>query len=128
MRKVAWIAALTLLAACGGKVVVDGSGAGGSGGGATTTASSTTGTVTCGMTPVGTPTDVCIPMQGDFCPFSTSESTLKDVASALGVCPELWPAYCCGQPAVLKILCDSPPAASQCCYVVDYTDGQPCPG
>jgi len=123
------------LSACGGNVVIDTSGegggstgGGGAGGSTTTTTTTTTTSSPCGVTGLGAPKDVCIPMNGDTCPPGSSDTVLQILAKTLGVCAELSFGDCCNSPAVDEVLCDQPPSGSTCCYTVDYLESGACIG
>jgi hypothetical protein len=130
------LAALPLLAACGAKVSVDpemgtggggGAGATGSGGG-TTSASS--GGLSCGEEPTeGKIVAVCVSsvMSGDTCPpGATTPGLLKVLADAMGVCTQTSPGVCCGQPALVQVVCDLPISNDQCCYHAHYFESAGC--
>jgi hypothetical protein len=110
---------------CGGKVYLDPAGGEG-GGGSASTGTTGSGESLCGDPPpdhFGKLVQVCIPMDGDFCPpGSTTQSVLDAAAKDLGVCGENGTGKCCGQKALEQIVCDLPPGTSDCCYVGDLVE------
>jgi hypothetical protein len=125
-------AASALVASCGAKVVVDEAsdpgGAGGAGGGSSSVASSGAGGLSCGEIPQeGKIVAVCVSMQGDFCPpAANTPGLLETLADAMKVCAKTGSGACCGQAALVQVVCDLPPAGSECCYHAHYFESAPC--
>jgi len=127
--------AAVLVASCGAKVTVDEAsggegGAGGAGGGVLSSVSSTgSGGLMCGQEPKeGKIVAVCVSnMQGDFCPpAATTPGLLQTLAEAMKVCAQTSPGSCCGQAALVQVVCDLLPGNNECCYHAHYFEAAPC--
>jgi len=125
--------AAALVASCGAKVVVDEAsgptGGGGAGGGSSSVASSGAGGLSCGQEPKeGKIVGVCVSnMQGDFCPPAVgTPGLLETLSEAMGVCAQTSPGSCCGQAALVQVVCDLMPGDKECCYHAHYYGSAPC--
>jgi hypothetical protein len=123
-------AAITIIAgsaACGAKVVVDGTGLEGEGG---TTNTSTGAGLSCGEEPnTGKVVGVCVSglKAGDgSCPAPTRDGLLVTLSEAMKVCAQTSPGVCCGQAALVQVVCELEPNGDECCYHAHYFEAAGC--
>jgi hypothetical protein len=130
-RAIVITAAITIIAstaACGAKVVVDGTGSGGEGGEPNTSSSSSG--LACGEEPdTGKVVGVCRSGLRDgngVCPPVTRDGLLETLAATFKVCAQTSPGVCCGQAALVQVICDLPPNGDECCYHAHYFEAASC--